>query len=157
MAAVFKARDAGNTVRTETIIRVRDVGNVSRRLAFWKARDAGGTLRTVFTDAGASFSASASPGTVYGSTLGTGTATTNDTTVTPTGGTAPYTYAWAVVTYDNPSAAPTATAATAATSGFTQTSIGIGESYSATFRCTVTDDDGNTATADVNCFWTDTT
>lgn len=149
-------RDGGNVQRTISDVAVRDGGNVLRDLSEIRVRDSNNTLRLVWSLA-PPMAASASPETVYGSTLGTGTATTNSTTVTPSGGTPPYTYAWTLLSRDNLSADPTANSPTAATTTFTQTSIGIGESYSATWRCTVTDDDANTATADVSSFWTDTT
>lgn len=158
MAASLHIRDGGNVSRTITDLYIRDANNVSRRIRELYIRDGTNTSRLVFSSA-ALLTASAAPESLYGSTLGTGTATTDATTVTPSGGTGPYTYAWTVVSYDNPSAAPTATAPAAATSAFTQTSIGIAEAYNATWRCTVTDSavPANTATVDVAAFWVDTT
>lgn len=56
-------------------------------------------------------------------------------TVTPTGGTGPYTYAW---THESGSSAVQVDAPTAATTGFTA-NIGKNQSRTAVKRCTVTD------------------
>jgi hypothetical protein len=80
----------------------------------------------------------------------TGTAatlTTASTTVTPSGGTAPYTYAWTFVSGDS----FTITSASAATTTFSAT-LNEDEFVSGIYRCTVTDSTGGTpltATADV--------
>lgn len=91
--------------------------------------------------------ASASPTTLYkGVTTSSGT--TSSTTVTPSGGTAPYTYSWALLSGDS----MTINSPTAATTSFTKGGLGPGDWYSGTFRCTVTDSTGGTpltATADV--------
>lgn len=81
------------------------------------------------------FSASASPTLASGSRLGTGNVTTNSVTVTPSGGTGPYTYAWALVTGDT----FTVNSATSATTTFTISITAAGQDKSATYRCTVTD------------------
>ena len=91
--------------------------------------------------------ASASPTSLYKSTL-TSSATTGNTTVTPSGGTSPYTYSWALLSGDS----MTINSPTSATTSFTNGGLGVGDSYSGTFRCTVTDSTGGTpltATADV--------
>ena len=75
------------------------------------------------------FSASASPASATGSGL-SGTIETNTVTVTPAGGTGPYTYAWAYVSGD----AVTVQSPTAATTKFS--SLTSAESV---YRCTVTD------------------
>lgn len=100
---------------------------------------------------GGGLSASASPPAVSKTqgSFGPGalTLTSNTTTVTPAGGVAPFTYAWAYLSGDtgvNP------TAASSATSAFSG-SIAVGEVKSTTFRCTVTDANGATATASVTC------
>lgn len=95
----------------------------------------------------AAFSASASPTSLYKSTL-TSSATTSSTTVTPSGGTAPYTYSWAKVSGDT----VTITSPTAASTTFSKTGMVAGDTFSGTYRCTVTDSTGGTpltATADV--------
>jgi len=155
MSAII--RDATNTPRTITAIQVRDATNTVRAISEMWVRDSNNVSRLVFSLA-PPMTASAFPETVGGFTLGTGVATTSDTVVTPSGGTAPYSYAWTLLTYDN-AAPPTATAPTSATCGFTQTGIGIGEDYSATWRCTVTDSSPSpyTATTDILAFWADLT
>ncbi len=75
----------------------------------------------------------------------TSTLTTDSTTATPTGGVAPYTYAWAKVS----GATLTVTASTSATTAFQATGLAVGEARDATYRCTVTDSTAATATADV--------
>ena len=90
--------------------------------------------------------AAASPSSL--STSGTGTPlTTASTTVTPTGGTSPYTYAW---TRLSGSTSITANSASAATTTFTGASLASGTTYTAVFRCTVTDNVAATKTVDVN-------
>lgn len=96
----------------------------------------------------------ASPTFVSGGRAGPGSVTTGTTTATPTGGQAPYTYSWARVG----AGSGTPTAPTAATTAFTR-GMGLGETADETFRCTVTDALGATATADVDAqfFATDPT
>lgn len=90
--------------------------------------------------------ATASPSSL--STSGTGTPlTTASTTVTPTGGTSPYTYAWTRI---SGSTSITANTASAASTTFTGASLASGTTYSAVFRCTVTDNVAATKTVDVN-------
>jgi hypothetical protein len=90
--------------------------------------------------------AAASPSSL--STSGTGTPlTTASTTVTPTGGTSPYTYAWARL---SGSTSITANTASAASTTFTGASLASGTTYNAVFRCTVTDNVAATKTVDVN-------
>ena len=95
----------------------------------------------------ASMTATASPTSLYKTTTGS-SATTNSVTVTPSGGTSPYTYAWTLLSGDT----LTVTSPSAATTTFSKTGMGTGDSFSATYRCTVTDSTGGTpltATADV--------
>lgn len=158
MAARLRVRDSGGTLRTITQLRARDAGNTLRTITRIRTRDASNTLRTVYDPAGAS-SLTATPdhSTRFGSCFGTGTSTTNSVTVTASGGTAPYSYAWTRVTSDHPTNDPTANSPAAATTTFTQTNIGVAEGYTATFRCTVTDANTNTATCDVDCTFLDVT
>lgn len=65
--------------------------------------------------------------------------TTNSVTATGSGGTSPYTYAWSRVSGNR---AITATNASGRTTSFTRTGCVAGTSYSATWRCSVTDDAG---------------
>jgi hypothetical protein len=68
---------------------------------------------------------------------------TGDVTATPSGGTAPYTYAW---TFDSSDPGVSASNPTFATTQFGADMDG-GENRSAIARCIVTDADGNTAFA----------
>lgn len=71
-------------------------------------------------------------------------AVTNPVTATPTGGKAPFTYVWSLL-----SGATTITSPTNASTTFSQV-VASGGSASATARVTVTDALGSTATADVS-------
>ncbi len=75
------------------------------------------------------------------------TATTNSVTATPTGGLAPYTYAWVRLTGTG-----SANSATSAATTFSA-SVGPGDSLSGDFQCTVTDSAGGTATAAVTAIF----
>lgn len=85
---------------------------------------------------------SASPISAVGSvsTGGIATVTSNDVTVTATGGTAPYSYAWA---YDSGSGTITATSPAAATTRFSGP-VASESIDDAIFECTVTDARGRT-------------
>ena len=73
-------------------------------------------------------------------------ATTNSVTATPSGGAAPYTYSWSLVS----GTSFTVNSASSATTSFSKTAAGSsgGTTYSATYRCTITDFYGYTATVD---------
>lgn len=151
-------RDGTNTLREIVALQVRDETNTPREIVEVRVRNSNNVSVIVWSIA-PPLEASASPSTVSGSTLGTGTATTNPATCTPSGGTPPYSYLWEVVSYDGP-ASPVANSA-AATTTFTQTGIGVGESYSAVFRCLVTDSTPGTPYSaysnEIYAFWSDTT
>jgi hypothetical protein len=150
-------RDATATARNITAAQVRDATNTPRTISEIWVRDSNNVSRLVFSIV-PPMTASASPETVFGGTLGTGVATTDSTTVTPSGGTAPYSYVWTLLTYDN-ATPPAANSPAAATSTFTQTGIGIGQSYSSTWKCTVTDSSPSPYTADafISAYWSDFT
>lgn len=145
-------RDGGNVPRTITGIQIRDGGNVARDISELRIRDSNNVSKLVFSTS-SPMTASASPETVSGISSGSGTITTNATTVTPTGGTPPYTYAWSLESHDGVGGTPAADSPTSATTTFTQTGIPPGESTSASWTCTVTDSLSNTAPATVNSFW----
>lgn len=149
-------RDGTNTPRTVSALQIRDGTNTPRDIAEVWARDSNNVPRLIWSLA-PPMSADASPLTVSGNTLGTGSANTDPSTTTPTGGTPPYSYAWTLVSYTHPTVPPTADSPVNATSEFIQTSIGLGQSFSAIFRCTVTDSAASPqiATADVSAFWID--
>lgn len=151
----IKLRDAGGALRTLSRIRLRDAGGTLRTITRVRMRDATNTLRIVYDSTGAStFSASPSAGLVTAQDVGT--ATTNTVTVTPSGGTAPYTYAWTLLESDG-AVEPTATAPASATTAFVQTSMSPGNIYSSEWRCTVTDSStpALTATCDVTARFAD--
>jgi hypothetical protein len=87
---------------------------------------------------------SVSPATANGGIIVPGTVTTGSVTATPTGGLAPFTYAWARISGD-PAAANAPTNATTSFSLFLNDPVNA----EAVFRCTVTDALGSTAAADV--------
>lgn len=141
-------RDAAGTKREISELFIRDAANAQREISELWIRDVNNTPRLVYNPSGsASLAASCAPTTVSGTSAGSGTCTTDATTVTATGGTPPYTYAWALVSYSS-STPPTANAPTNATTAFTQTSLSPGEATDADWLPTVTDDNGNTAVAD---------
>ncbi|MGN7160831.1 hypothetical protein [Sphingomonas sp. SAFR-052] len=89
--------------------------------------------------------AAANPASVFG----TGrfpTITTASTTVSASGGKAPFAFAWALV---DAIGSWEATSPAAATTAFRCTTAIEDEPQDATFRCTVTDANGKTATVDV--------
>lgn len=92
------------------------------------------------------FTASANSYYALGAQVGTGTLTTDAVTVTPSGGTGPYTYAWA---YVSGYASFTTNSPTSATTDWTGTLSTPGQERSATYRCTVTDSLAATATITV--------
>jgi hypothetical protein len=159
MTARLRIRDDTNTLRTidgtgSTRIRMRDSGNTLRTLTRIRMRDPDNVLRVVYDVSGASsFSASASPTGIAGHTAGT-TITTRITTVTATGGTPPYTYAWTKLSWTN-ATPPTINSPAAAATTATQTNCS--DVDNATIRCTVSDSASNHATADVACTWVNIT
>lgn len=158
MAARIRKRDASNTLRTITQLRKRDAGNTLRTIVRVRMRDAGNVLRTVYdTSGGTAFAATATPTSVVGRTAGSGSTTTNSTTVTPSGGTGPYTHAWSLIAHDHPTTPPTINSPASATTTFSQANIGEDEIYTATFRDTVTDSAAHSTTVDVTARFVDRT
>jgi hypothetical protein len=97
------------------------------------------------TASGGALVATVNRSSVFGSRSGAGTATTNSVTVTASGGTGPYTYAWANVTGD----AFTVTSPTAATTTFSIV-LSLDDYRTAEYRCTVTDSLAATYAVDVS-------
>lgn len=135
----WQTLDAG-VLRTFTEGFVRQAG-VNRRLRTVQVMD-DGVLRTV-AEFVAPLSADINPTGASGSANNTSPVpvTTNQVTALPSGGRAPFTYAWAQIlgspaTINNPSMATTSFTATPPP----------GETISATFQVTITDDTGQTAT-----------
>lgn len=137
----LKVRNAG-TLRTITRMTIRQAG-VNRLIRTLKVMD-GGVLRTVATFA-PPLTVNASPSSVSGTVTSSGPTTvgTGPTTATPSGGIAPYTYLWTAL---GPYGAPNSP--TNATTNFSAT-VDNG-SYNGTFRVTVTDSYGQTATDTVS-------
>jgi len=116
-----------------------------------------GTWQQVYIN----FTASASDTTPSGSASGpssSGLVTSNSTTVTPVGGTAPYTYSWVLLGGAATSGPFDPSAPTAATTAWSETIGDLDPDITEVWRCTVTDDDSNTTTVDVTVTleWTDT-
>lgn len=137
-------RDAAQS-REITSVFVVDAGSVSREISEIRVRDSNNVSRVVFST-GSPLSASADPPDVFGYDAGTGTAVSNSTTVTATGGSAPYTYLWTVFSYTGITP-PLIGDDTQDTTNFTQTGLSPGQYTFAVFLCTVTDD--NDATTEV--------
>jgi hypothetical protein len=89
-------------------------------------------------------SVTVTPESVLGFRSGPGSVTTDSTTATPLGGLGPYSYSWARVG----AGTAVATAPTSATTAFQRT-LGTGDDVTETWRVTVTDGLGGTATYDV--------
>lgn len=147
-------RDHTNTPRTVTAIQVRDATNTPRTISEVWVRDSNNVPRRVFS-LFTPLSVTLSHPTVSGVTFGSGVATTNSTTALPSGGVAPYSYVWTLITYSN-GVPPTALSPNSATTSFRQTNIASDSSDSAEFRVTVTDDQGNTAQANCLCAFVNT-
>lgn len=92
---------------------------------------------------GASYSVTAAPASAYGARVVNGLTTvqTEVVTATPVGGVSPYSYLWSVVSA--PSGDWTITTPTVQTTRFACAEVDGGESYTATFKCTVTDGTGS--------------
>lgn len=91
----------------------------------------------------ASFLVSTNPPNVYSSGAGGGTQTTSAMTAAISGGTAPYTYSWSIVSGDS----ITITSPTAGSTTFSG-SVPFGGTLFAVVRVTVTDANGATSQAD---------
>lgn len=141
-------RDGTNTPRAISELIIRDGTNTARTITELWIRDTNNVPRLVFNPGGsATLSCAVSPSIVSGSTVGTGTVTTDAATAVGSGGTAPYTYAWSLVTHSAVTP-PTADTASAASTTFTQTGIAPSTVEDATWICTVTDALSNTADSD---------
>jgi hypothetical protein len=153
MAAQLRIRDAGGVLRTISRVRMRDAGGTLRTIQQIRMRDAGGTLRTVFSYISLSLNLTYISAVNSGASA-SGTTTSSVITGTVSGGTGPFTYAWARVSGDTQI---TAGSPTAAATTFSATCYDAVE-FSTVFRLTVTDANGATATADitVDLTWVDT-
>lgn len=156
MAIAFIVRDASNTPRTVTGWLPRDDANVQQTTEAAFDRTTGNVSELFFNPSGSgSLSVSASSP-VHGISSGSGTATTNICTATPTGGTAPYTYLWELIPLSSDAPVdPTADSPTSASTRFTQTSMDPSGVYTSTFKVTVTDNNGTQAVTTVTANFAD--
>ena len=149
-------RDAGNVPREISELVIRDGTNTPRTISELWARDTNNVPRLVFNPSGsASLAVGVFPEEAYGFSFGTGTATTDPVTATATNGTAPYTYAWTLISHTSLFASPVADSPSSASTTFTQTSIGLGSIVTGTFRVTATDANMNTAFLDIIAYFSD--
>ena len=130
------AISAGNagSWRTPTVISVGAGGSWRTVKNVWAG--AGGTWRLCYTNISAALSTSS----VSGSATAPGTATTGPCTCNVTGGTAPYTYVWNLLTGTIGADSGTAATTTFSRGGSTP------QVFTGTYNCTVTDAGGSTAT-----------
>jgi hypothetical protein len=96
-----------------------------------------------------SFTLSADAASVGGTRFGLGSVTTDSVTVTPSGGTGPYTYLWSYVSGD---ATLSVNSSTSATTSFSGSITSLGQDRSAVWRCVVTDSLAATASTSVGVF-----
>jgi len=143
----IKVRRDG-AVQAITAMKVMVAGTL-RTIRTVKAKQ-GGTLRTIATFVPA-MTASVSPTTATGADTSRfpKTVASNAVTVTPSGGAAPYTYAWTVI--DTTLGSPSFSSASSATVVVYQ-SLSPDTDNSGTVRCTVTDAYSQVATVDVPFF-----
>lgn len=154
MAAGFQVTDSGSIDRAIMAFKMIDAASVDRTIVEGRLIGPDGVDRVFYDTAGtASFSASPDHSHRFGT--GNGSATSNAVVITATGGTAPYSYAWTIITYTN-GTSPTVGSPASATTTFTQTNLAAGDVDTATFRCTVTDSASNSTTVDVDASFVDT-
>jgi hypothetical protein len=146
----IKIKDAGGVLQTAASLKVMD-GATLRTIRTVKVMDATATLRLVASLAPA-MTASITPPyeTAYGYSPGVATVTSGSVVAAPTGGLAPYTYAWTRL-----SGVGTINSPALATSSFSA-SVAESETDSGEFQVTVTDSAGQTATATANVDFTNT-
>lgn len=146
-------RDAANVARTIAAFQVRDGGNVARNISEIRVRDSNNVSRIVYMSV-SPLTGSISPNPVSQVSYSSNTIGSPTVTATPSGGLAPYTYSWTLVSWDNPISPPTITSNTAAMTSFIQANCLPNETSAALFRCTIIDSVGQTATPTVDCYWT---
>lgn len=96
----------------------------------------------------ASFAASAAGTSPLSKSANNNTITSNPITCTASGGTAPYTYAWSIVTHNDPNSTPTINNSTSQTCTVTTNDSPVAQrDISVTVRCVITDNVGATATS----------
>lgn len=138
-------RDGSNVLRAITRIRMRDATNVLRTIQRIRMRDASNVLRVVYQYLSVSLSATTAYGVAHGLASSGPVTTATSITVTVSGGTAPFTYAWQFVSGD---LAVVANTPAAATTSFGAALVPSGGSKEAVYQCKVTDTNGATITTD---------
>lgn len=99
-----------------------------------EAQDAAVNSVATVAGGGGGLTGYANKSSVGGTRVGAGSVTSATVTVTASGGTSPYTYAWTKISGD----AITATLSTSATTAFSGT-VALGETLTAQFECEITD------------------
>jgi len=137
-----------SALRTIKGISIRDAGNVLRSIKTGFARDAGNVSRQVFTAFGGGAGLKASPISVsgFGNSRGSIAISTGACSVSATSGVPPYTYLWSKVSGD---ASWNATNPTGVSSAFRRGNVAPSDSFTSTWKCTVTDSSGSTADTNV--------
>jgi hypothetical protein len=125
-------------------ITARDAGGVLRPINLGRIRDASSVLRSFFGSISAALSRESVAGAVN-SSLDV-SIQTQSVEAQPTGGTAPYSFAWSIT--GSAGGTWSITSPTQASTTFVGGPCGPGESFEATFVCTVTDAAGISATTD---------
>jgi hypothetical protein len=121
---------------------ITGLGSVTSGL---ESAEANVAAAAVAASAGA-LTASANPASLYKENVGSGAITTDPVTITPVGGTGPYTYAWL---YKSGYVSFSVSSATAATVDFTSASLVPGQTRNGVWTCTVTDSLAATFAVDV--------
>ena len=107
-----------------------------------------GSWRTIITFVPA-MTLAISPSSALASSTSARMSTAANSVATPTGGQAPYTYAWTLLSSDDLSSIVITSPSSSSTKFTATVTTGAGTSGTATFRCTCTDALGTTATDDV--------
>lgn len=137
MSARTLISDASAVVRLTKRWFASDSGGVVRLAKRVFLSDSGGTARLIFAN---QVIVPVAPTSAFAIGLGPITLTTNTVTASPTGGVAPYTYAWTLTGASGPTLTPTNPSG--ATTAFTA-HVGAGATALATGICTVTDSIGD--------------
>lgn len=142
-------------VKAAAEVSIRDAAAALKVVGSVWLRDAANVLKLAYSSsATGAFIVSANPLTAFGARTGSGplAITSEEVSVTITGGAAPYTYAWSLVfAYDGTWSIQSSTSDR---TRFSCSAVPLGESYVAEFKCTVTDARGvssDSATVTVTC------
>lgn len=127
-------------------IRMMTAPGTVKRVRRIRIMDTGDVLRTIFTGFDP-ITATISPSLLFAFSFNNSTVS-GTATVSVTGGVAPFTYSWTIIS--NSGVLPTIVGATAASPTFTQTGVFVETSETAEFRVSITDAIGQTATVDLS-------